>query len=379
MLHKKIIVLIIMIIVALLLSACSIPYIKQAKAKGVYHRVKTGETLWQIARAYNISLQDLAEFNNITDPNIIKADSVLFIPDANQVIDDIMNSAKLTGVTAGTPKGEPVATPPDRVAVIPKAATKPPMIKSPKETDLIMDIRSKTTTSLIKEEDITHEPLTAKTALPMTESKAEQKIIPPDKRQAKPDLATVKEPPKVIVPLREKDEEIKTSLPIVDVSPLKEPEKMETQTKDAVGKAEPAVKPAIEGTISSGLQFDKKRFIWPLQGKVISRFGIQPNGMYLNGIKIAAKEGAPVSAAAAGTVIFSAALKGYGETVIIKHEDNFATVYTHLYDRMVSVEDRVKKGEKIALLGRFEQEGDPYLNFEIRQNNKARNPLFFLP
>ena len=88
---------------------------------------------------------------------------------------------------------------------------------------------------------------------------------------------------------------------------------------------------------------------------------------------------APVLAAASGTVIFSNSLKDYGETVIIKHQDNFATVYTNLSGRIVQMDDKIRKGGRIAFLGKTEKKGEATLKFEIRHKNKARNPLFFLP
>src|SRR5512135_2956727 len=57
------------------------------RMRGVYHRVKPGETLWRISKAYNVDLQELAEINNITDASRISAGSVVFIPDAPRVID----------------------------------------------------------------------------------------------------------------------------------------------------------------------------------------------------------------------------------------------------------------------------------------------------
>jgi lipoprotein NlpD len=101
--------------------------------------------------------------------------------------------------------------------------------------------------------------------------------------------------------------------------------------------------------------------------------------MYYNGITIAAKEGTPILAAAAGTVIFSSSLKNYGETMIIKHDDSYSTVYTNLGSRIRKVDDKVRKGEQIALSGKSQKEGETCVSFEIRHKNKARNPLFFLP
>ncbi|MEW6335005.1 MAG: M23 family metallopeptidase, partial [Thermodesulfobacteriota bacterium] len=159
----------------------------------------------------------------------------------------------------------------------------------------------------------------------------------------------------------------------------------DTVTPAAPGTADGAQPPErreqwkAEGEKADEIQFDKERFIWPVKGKVISRFGIQPNKMNFNGVRIAAAEEAAVQAAAAGIVIFSAPLKDYGETIIIRHEDNYATVYTHLGTRTVRGDTRVNRGDRIAFLGKAGANDEPYLYFEIRHKNKARNPLFFLP
>ncbi len=78
----------------LFIPSCSGTQVQKEPAKGVYHRVKKGETAWSIARAYRIKLQDLAEINDISDPNLLKEGAVIFIPDANQVIDDVMTYVK---------------------------------------------------------------------------------------------------------------------------------------------------------------------------------------------------------------------------------------------------------------------------------------------
>ena len=67
---------------------------------GVYHLVKKNETVQMIAQAYNIRLQDLVEINNITDINSVKEGSVIFIPAANQVIDDVMANVKTKNTAA---------------------------------------------------------------------------------------------------------------------------------------------------------------------------------------------------------------------------------------------------------------------------------------
>ena len=123
---------------------------------------------------------------------------------------------------------------------------------------------------------------------------------------------------------------------------------------------------------------DKPDFIWPLNGRVSSKFGIY-KGMRHNGIKIDGKEGASVLAAAGGTVIYSASIKYFGETIIIKHNDTYSTVYSHLKTRMASAGSAVKKGEQIGTLGKEEKTDKSHLNFEIRHRNRAKDPLRYLP
>jgi lipoprotein NlpD len=160
-------------------------------------------------------------------------------------------------------------------------------------------------------------------------------------------------------------------------------EKLPAEAARPAAKEPPADVPAEPAPVKpeqGKIVFDRSRFIWPMRGSLAAKFGIQPNGLKYNGIRISAREGTPIVASAAGEVIHAAPIKYYGETIIIKHDRHYSTVYTFLKNKKVRVGDRVKKGERIALLSHPDNgNGRPYLNFEIRQNNKPRNPLFLLP
>ncbi|MBA7575081.1 Murein hydrolase activator NlpD [subsurface metagenome] len=121
----------------------------------------------------------------------------------------------------------------------------------------------------------------------------------------------------------------------------------------------------------------RPRFIWPVKGTVSSKFGTY-KGMRHNGIKIDAVEGTPVLAAAGGTVTYAAPMKYFGETIIIKHNNTYSTVYSQLKERMISAGTTVKQGDRIGLLGK-EETGKSLLYFEIRRKNRAKNPLYYLP
>lgn len=298
---RKISALILPVLFALFfILSCSAPstYVQKEPVKGIYHRVKKGETFWGVARAYHIKTQDLAEANNVDNPDSIAEGSVLFVPDANQVIDDVMTSVRKTE------KEDRAATRTDALNV-----------KSLPENNNGKNAASDADKTI----------------------NSEKKALPPAR-----------------VP-----EEVRSKklTPYEDKSKSKSP----VEEKEYI-------------------QFEKKLFVWPLEEHTVkTRFGIQPNKNYHNWIKIVSVAGAPVKAAADGVVIFAAPLKDYGKTIIVRHKNNYATVYTHLKKVSVKADKKIKKGDIIALIGETDESGDTYMNFEVRLHGKARNPLFFLP
>jgi len=122
-----------------------------------------------------------------------------------------------------------------------------------------------------------------------------------------------------------------------------------------------------------------RQFQWPVaQGVVSSGFGIR-NGAMHEGVDIAAPAGTPVYAADAGVVIFSGILHGYGNTVIIRHDDDYATVYAHNERNLVSEGARVACGQQIGEIGRSGRTTGANLHFEVRHDNVAQDPLAYLP
>jgi murein DD-endopeptidase MepM/ murein hydrolase activator NlpD len=121
-----------------------------------------------------------------------------------------------------------------------------------------------------------------------------------------------------------------------------------------------------------------RQFAWPLwSGKVTSGFGMRHGAMH-QGIDIAAPAGTTVHAADAGVVAFVGRLNGYGNTVIIRHSDNYATVYGHNARILVSEGSAVARGQSIAEVGTSGRTTGPNLHFEVRYDNHAYNPLSYL-
>jgi len=119
-------------------------------------------------------------------------------------------------------------------------------------------------------------------------------------------------------------------------------------------------------------------FAWPVEGPLISLFGLRRSGWH-RGIDIKAPQGSPVLAAAAGVVVTSGVEGRYGRLVRIEHDQGFVTVYAHNEDNLVTVGDHVSPGDKIATVGRTGRATTHHVHFEIRYNGRGVNPLYLLP
>lgn len=120
-------------------------------------------------------------------------------------------------------------------------------------------------------------------------------------------------------------------------------------------------------------------FIWPVRGKVISPFGPKSNGLHNDGINIAAELGAPIYASADGVVVYAGNdLKGYGNMVILRHENGWMTAYAHANQLMVDQNTRVRQGQKIATVGATGSVESAQLHFGLRNGKTPVDPAQYL-
>lgn len=126
--------------------------------------------------------------------------------------------------------------------------------------------------------------------------------------------------------------------------------------------------------------YRKSKFIWPVNGSVVSNFGIVGNGRKNDGINIKAATGTNIKAADKGIVAYAGnELKGFGNLVLIKHSDGYITAYAHIDKLYVKKGQKVIRGEKIATVGSTGSVNSPQLHFEVRAGKKAVNPRKYLP
>lgn len=125
------------------------------------------------------------------------------------------------------------------------------------------------------------------------------------------------------------------------------------------------------------------KYVWPVEGKVITRFGMQQHPqfgtmIFRRGIEIEAQEGQQVHAMDSGQVAYADWRKGYGKLIIIDHGKGLYSLYGNLSSLHVMLEDHVEKGRVIGLAGDTGSLKGAKLYFEIRRNGKAQDPFQWL-
>lgn len=141
-------------------------------------------------------------------------------------------------------------------------------------------------------------------------------------------------------------------------------------------------------TSKASINIAENSLIWPIKGKIISKFGkeYQPQlktWIFRDGIKIATKQGQPVIAVTDGTVIFAGEFRSYGNVVIVDHGEGFFTIYGFLSKIQAEQGQKVIEGQIIGLVGQDTQgpgmgSNQSALYFEIRKGTSAQDPEIWL-
>jgi lipoprotein NlpD len=141
----------------------------------------------------------------------------------------------------------------------------------------------------------------------------------------------------------------------------------------AASAAKPAAAPVPAAVATGG--DEELNWIWPAKGSVIGEFDESKN----KGVDIAGAAGDPVLASADGKVVYAGAgLRGYGNLIILKHNNTYLTAYAHNQSLLVKEDQVVKKGQKIAEMGNSDTD-KVKLHFEVRRQGKPVDPLKYLP
>ena len=289
------------------------------------YTVKRGDTLYSIALDHGQDYREVAQWNNIDNPNMIRIDQVLRMRPPGEAaapggvqVRPMAGAGSVEARALGTPGSPPAQA---AASAVPKPAAGVSAIKT--------------------------EPRAVK--LPYSDD----------------NLALLSREPKPPV--------TGAAAPAVAAAALAKPASDPKSVAEAKPPAEPVKPPqqltkpeADDGEVDWG---------WPTAGRVAAGFSESSN----KGLDIAGKTGQPVLASASGTVLYvGTGIRGYGKLLVIRHNKAYSTVYAHNDSILVKEGQRVVKGQKVAEMGNTDAD-QVKLHFEIRRLGKPVDPAKFLP
>ena len=316
-------------------SAAAGPYAQDAIV-GISTRrtvqVQEGDTVYALGRAYNVRPSDIIAINELSAPYALNIGDELTIP----------------GPTAAQ---QPVAQPISAAAPAPAPAPIAQQVAYPvtERLDGIYTVKpGDTLYSLSRQFDIDLKILaTANQFEAPYGLSINQRIVIPGSVQtyAAPAVTQVASPVARPAPV-----------PVQPTAPVMTPS----------GTVEPIL---ISKTPES-------RFAWPLRGSVIMTYGMSQGGVKNDGINIAAPVGAPVRASADGEVVYTGSeLAGYGNLLLVRHEDGWVSAYAHTDTILVQKGQRVQQGQVVAKVGNTGNVEQSQLHFELRHELMPQDPL----
>ncbi len=329
-----------------MLAACTIPSLETLSRRNAAAiatsatpasvTVRSGDTVYGIARRHRVSPQAVIDANRLTPPYTLWPGQVLRLPGGpGHTVrngDSLYAISRRYGITVADLARANGLRPPYTIYVGQQLAIPRPALAAP-----VVAAARPTPVAPIRETPV---------ARPPTTQTAVTAPLPP-RRPARTEAGQV-----VATPI-----------------PPRPPQLVAARDRQI---ALPAI-PAPQARSTSGFQ-------WPVAGEVVSRFGPKSDGRHNDGVNIAAAAGTPVLAADNGVVAYAGnELRGYGNLVLIRHDGDWVTAYGHAGRLLVSRGDRVRAGQRIATVGNSGSVTSPQLHFELRRGAVAVDPLDHLP
>lgn len=355
----------------LLLSACWTPTGKQAPVDVVrygaksgagstgMHTVLGGDTVYTVSKQYNLPLREIISLNNLSAPYNLNTGFRLRLPPPNEYT--VRSGDTLNGLSRLF-----------NVSVSEMARTN--NIAAPYVLRTGQVIRLPSPQPKLAEELSTNQPTPTfeQISLPARVGAIEREELPPlaGMGGASPPSGTTATATPAVV-----------TSGSATVSGAQMPPQPNAKTPDAQQPAKvqqaavvpPSVAPKVPARVGNG------KFMRPVDGTVISRYGPKDGGLHNDGINIRAARGTPVRAADNGVVAYvGSEMQGYGTLILIRHADRWMTAYAHMDKPLVKKGDTVKAGQSIGTVGSTGGVDSPQLHFEVRKGTQAMNPEIYL-
>jgi murein DD-endopeptidase MepM/ murein hydrolase activator NlpD len=336
-----------------------------------FYVVQPKDTLYSIAKKHGMNVKTLAELNNIKEPYGVKIGTKLKFSSSAKTSDIAAKkqaaAAATKQVEANAAQAKPKQT---------KLQTKPTAI-DPRSHDVLSKDLSVIQTkpaiaATVKKPDAANDVVLDKETLKKPKTSDKSSSLD-DKAEVKDASLKADDKPTDLISTAQKGDDFDEVMAFVnssynknDIIPVKKPQVTPEKF------SEKTIEVNASGLSSSG-------FSWPTNGKVVSHFGPKQGGLYNDGINIAAKDGSIIKAVDNGTVLYSGnELRGYGNLVLVRHDNGFVTAYAHAKELLVKKGDDVTKGQTIGYVGNTGNVSEPQLHFSVRKGRKAIDPEKYL-
>ncbi len=319
------------------------------------YKVQEGDTLNRIGRTFDVSVSQIASLNDLQPPYAVSKGRVLRLPSRQPELaqefagDNDQKAGAYYGVSSGSgPSGafypqEQIA-PPVGVASVERETLAPPPGMSAAAAPSSIPVMKGAGTPVIASGSMPPQPV--------ARSGVSSMALPPPVTQSPATVARKG----------------------IEAAPVTAPVKSAPVATPVVAPASTAsaIKPSIPARAGA-------KFMWPVDGKVISGYGPKADGLHNDGVNIKVPRGTAVRAADNGVVVYAGKeLQGYGNLVLIRHANRWMTAYAHLDKILVKKGDTLKQGQSLGTVGSTGQVDSPQLHFEIRRGTEAINPQLYM-
>jgi murein DD-endopeptidase MepM/ murein hydrolase activator NlpD len=321
------------------------------------YRVRRGDRLGDLAQSHGVTVAALAQANDLEPPYIIRVDQELRIP------------ARASGAPPAPPAVASRAVPPQRIASIEVPPPQP-------QNHGMAQVRPGPQEVAALEE-----------AVPPSGSRPTPELKPARTALIEPgagpvgDRHTVRSGETLSGIARRHDVGVTE---LAQANGIDEPYRVYAGQKLRIPGGDAPQTATVELGHSDGSvrlatgappPLDGDDFLWPVNGKVIGAFGPIDQWRRRDGIDIAARRGAPVLAAQDGIVAYAGdGIPGYGEMILLRHDQGYITTYAHNATLLVEVGDVVRRGQVIARVGDTGEATQTMLHFELRQGRTPIDP-----
>ncbi len=356
--------------------------------KGDVITVESGDTLYGLSRKHHVSISELMSVNGLTSPRI-RPGQQLSLPATG-------------GAVSAAPSARPHRTPVRPAAVAPAPDSGGAGTHTVQPGDSLYKIARQhgTTVASLKAANAISDPRALRPGTVLTlpgAGGATLAAAPPARAPANP-------PPAPLRPVSEPVSSVAAIAPAPPSGPAAgsvvptivngTAAKVASAPATTVSDARPVVPPlpSVESKpvkvaeirpdpapSANAMPAMSGKLRWPAKGKVVANFGARADGSHNDGVNLAVPLGTDIHAAEGGVVAYAGnELKGYGNLVLIRHDNGWVTAYAHADQLLVKRGDKVRRGQVVAKAGKTGTVDQPQVHFELRMGSKPVDPLPYM-